>query len=87
MSAIDTAHCAGCRDDFYNRNVQGGCWSRANAKLVTRYRTGIWNNPTEKGAFVEMQVPDCYRQQGYSFTERLPAFVKAEDVIRPRGDR
>lgn len=25
--------CSGCRDDYYNRNRDGGCWSFAKAKI------------------------------------------------------
>lgn len=82
---MDTKHCRGCEDDFYNdRNPMGvkRCWHADSAKVVVRYRTGTWTLPTTKGAFTEVRVPNCYRQKGQHFTSTLPDFVKREDVVR-----
>jgi hypothetical protein len=32
---LDPKHCSGCHNDFYNHNREGGCWFRADAKLVS----------------------------------------------------
>lgn len=79
---MDKTNCRGCVDDVYNGGLADECWSFKRAQIVTRYRTGIWTLPDSKGAFVEMRVPTCYRQKGYSFSDRLPDFVRAENVIR-----
>ena len=70
---MDSKHCRGCRDDFYNHtpmglNVVDGkprCWSLADAKLVIRKRVHInqrppWNQPAEK-------LPNCYRAPQFVF--------------------
>ena len=81
--------CRGCRDDFYNIDpagsvlaVGGKCWHLAKATLVTRYRIGYWTEPTVPRAFTEVEVPNCYRQKGFAFYEKLPDFVKLSDVVR-----
>lgn len=82
---MDPKHCRGCNDDYYNQggnSFEGKCWSLDTAKLVTRYRIGTWTAPTESGAFTEMRLPNCYRQQGASFYDALPSFVQMKDVIR-----
>lgn len=80
--------CRGCRDDFYNgrQNIDGGtrCWSAKTGKMKTRYRTGISTMPTEKGAFTEVRVPSCYHQSGYAFSDRVPDFVRREDIVRKK---
>lgn len=82
----DTKACAGCRDNFYNRSEAERCWSLKSAKMVKRFETGTWTDPTQPGAFTEVMVPSCYHAQGRHFVERLPDFVKIEDVnwLKPR---
>lgn len=83
---MDPKHCRGCEDDFYNGHNPYGvtaCWHLGDATIVTRYRTGTWTQPTQPGAFTEVQVPNCYRQKGEHFVAKLPDFVKLEDVVRP----
>lgn len=83
---IDKKHCNGCRDNFYNGNNPLNvkeCWSLKTAQLVTRWRTGTWTMPATPGAFTEVRVPHCYHAQGYSFTDKLPAF--AIDPVRLRA--
>lgn len=79
-------HCVGCRDNFYNDNNPMGvkrCWGLKTAKLVTRYRIGTWTQPTQKGAFTEERKFNCYHyNSGYHFYEKLPDFVKREDVLK-----
>lgn len=82
-----TEPCRGCTDDFYNgrANVSGTtCWNLAAAKIVKRFRIHRDTMPATPGAYTQVMVPDCYRQPGYSHHEKLPDFVKAKDVIRPR---
>jgi hypothetical protein len=84
---IDRKHCVGCRDDFYNRSElapNGRCWNRATAKVITRYAIGTWTQPTQPGAYTETRKPDCYHQQGTHYHNKLPDFVKCEDVVRSR---
>lgn len=80
---MNKSHCAGCREDFYNRSelaVDGKCWMRDEAKIVTRYRTGTWTMPLSPRAFAEVRVPNCYRQTGVVFTDR--PHPEAVDVVR-----
>lgn len=75
---MDSKHCVGCEDDFYNGKNELGvqkCWSLKSAKLMTRYRIGTWTQPTENGAFTQMQRPGCYRQKGCAFYNKLPDFA------------
>lgn len=79
--------CGGCRDDFYNDHNPLGvkeCWSLKTAKMVTRWKIGTWTQPTQPGAFMEVKVPNCYRQSGSSFQDRLPSC--AIDPIRLRAN-
>lgn len=85
---MDAKHCRGCHDDFYNQRGPGvgGCWSLKTAKVVTRYRIHFMTAPTELRAFTEVRVPNCYRQPSNNvYCEKLPGFVKIEDVARPRS--
>jgi hypothetical protein len=81
---MDQKHCHGCRNDFYNsdRGLHGKCWSLDKARMVRRYRIGTWTTPTTKGAFTEVLAPNCYHGNGVHFVERLPDFVRLEDVVR-----
>lgn len=87
MSNVTKSNCLGCEDDFYNdKNPLGVrvCWSLKTARLITRWRTGVWTMPAVPGAFTEVRVPSCYRAKGYSFQDRLPSF--AIDPIRLRAN-
>lgn len=80
---LNVKHCTGCRDNFYNgRNPYGvqECWMRRDAKLVTRFETGTWTMPESPGAFTEVRVPNCYHKSGSHYSDRLPSFVKRENV-------
>lgn len=84
---IKLEQCRGCRDDFYNGNNPMGvarCWYAEDGRMVTRYRIGTWTRPTEPGAFTEVRVPSCYRQDGQHFSATVPAFVRAEDIVKER---
>lgn len=73
----DTKYCRGCRDDFYNGNNGLGvkqCWSLKSARVVKRWRTGWWTQPTQPGAFVEVKTFSCHSEPGrYAFTKDLPS--------------
>jgi len=84
---VNDKHCRGCIDDFYNdRNPLGvkKCWMLDDAKVVTRYSIGTWTSPTQSGAFTKVSVPNCYREKGTHFQDRLPEFaVGVIDATRP----
>jgi hypothetical protein len=76
-------HCGGCRDDFYNGNNPLGvqrCWGLKTAKLVTRFRIGTWTQPDAPGAFTKVKTLTCWHASGAHFYEKLPDFVRPEDV-------
>jgi hypothetical protein len=80
---MDVKHCSGCADDFYNgKNPLGvkKCWMRDKARLATKFRIHRDSMPGWKGAFTEVLVPNCYRGQGFVHYEKLPDFVKRENV-------
>lgn len=67
--------CAGCRDDFYNRE-RGGCWSLETARPVLRWRIGWWIPPDEPGAFALVETLNCHHEPGrFGFQEFLPDFA------------
>ena len=75
--------CVGCRDDFYNGNNPMGikeCWGVKTAKLVTRYRIGTWTRPDQPFAFTKVQTLNCYHAKGSHYYEKLPDFVKKNEV-------
>ena len=75
------AMCAGCREDWYNHEVSGGCWNFKDARVVRRWKLAWWTAPVESGAFTEVKVLSCYSQPGrYAYKEILPSF--AEKPIR-----
>jgi hypothetical protein len=73
-----SSNCQGCYNDYYNRNVNGGCWSLSKAKMVVKYRTGVWDDPTKPGAFTKVTAPDCYRKEGFVFVTTLPACAQGQ---------
>lgn len=81
----DAKACAGCRDDFYNQvgnSSEGKCWQRDKAKIVTRFRTGVWTLPLTPGAFTEVRVPSCYRRSSVVFVDA--PHPEAVDVVKLR---
>jgi hypothetical protein len=56
--------CRGCRNDYYNQNRDGGCWSFAEAKVVKRQRVGTWQ-PLPYSWHPET-VLGCYHADGCS---------------------
>ena len=59
------AMCRGCRDDYYNRNREGGCWMFGNARVVTRVRVGTWEPPPYHPNRAQKCL-SCYNPDGYS---------------------
>jgi hypothetical protein len=76
-----TAHCAGCRNNFYNGcnpyDIKQ-CWSLAKAKLVTRWKIGVNVPMNIKEAYRKVRVPDCYRENGYAYLKELPSYVQTK---------
>ena len=63
--------CSGCYCDFYNKNAEGGCWMFKTAKIVTRMRVGIWQNPLIHPYEWEPQkFLSCYQPQGYALIKK-----------------
>lgn len=85
MDGEKLARCAGCRDDFYNGknplNVKR-CWSFESAELVIRWRLGTWTQPTQPGAFTEVETLSCHHGEGYHHYKELPDV--AIDPVRLR---
>jgi hypothetical protein len=82
---ITREQCRGCEDDYYNSSAtssSGRCWNAASGKTKLRYRIGTWTEPTVPNAFTEEMRPSCFHRKGVSFYDKLPSFVKAEDVVR-----
>lgn len=63
MKEPTKADCAGCRDDFYNMNREGGCWSFDSAKMVMARDVPIDMRPPY--SFPETLRPSCFHAQGY----------------------
>ena len=69
---IDTKHCRGCQDDYYNHtncglNMLDGkpvCWSRSDAKLVAARDIPIDLRPPYLSLPL-IERPDCYKARGY----------------------
>lgn len=75
--------CSGCRNDFYNGDNDLGvkeCWSREDAKVVTRYRIHRDTVPTQPDAFTKVRVFNCRYAPPWSYYKGLPDFVKPKDV-------
>lgn len=76
---IDSKHCAGCRDNYYNQpgnSVAGRCWNRDSATLVPRLQIPM-DLPPPYTDVPPQTVPNCYGRRGY-------VFVKPE-AITPEG--
>ncbi len=76
-----TAHCSGCRNNFYNGNNNLGvarCWSLKDAKMVTKFRlscsTPMWN----REAYLKVRVPSCYHESGYVHLKEIPDYAKTK---------
>lgn len=69
--------CAGCRDNYYNQNVKGGCWCFADAKVVTKVQVGTWQPPPYER--LPIKVLSCYHATGYSFLSLDDCRIKGEN--------
>lgn len=69
--------CSGCRNDFYNHNCEGECWSFKNAKIVTRMQVGTWQPPPY--IWFGIKCLTCYHAEGYSMIERSDCRVVKND--------
>lgn len=54
--------CSGCHQDYYNNHADNGCWMWEKAKIVTRMRVGIWQNPPY--TWSPRKYLSCYQPQG-----------------------
>jgi hypothetical protein len=57
--------CRGCRDDYYNANREGGCWSFGGARVVKRVQVGTWEPPPYAKERAKRCL-SCYSPNGYS---------------------
>lgn len=77
--------CVGCREDYYNGKNERGiarCWMLDSAKPVVKYRIGIQTLPASPGAYTKVNTLSCHSgPKGFVHHEKLPNFVKLEDVI------
>ena len=83
---IKREDCRGCTDDYYNvpGNTfckDGRCWNAKTGRMMTRYATGVWTRPTQKGAFTQVRKPSCYHQNGTAYYNELPNFVRLDQVV------
>lgn len=60
--------CAGCYNNFYNLNRDGGCWSYQSAKIVTKVEVGTWQNPPY--IWNPVKVLNCFHKTGSSFLSK-----------------
>lgn len=80
--AKSKAMCSGCRDDFYNQNVDGGCWCFKTATIVLRVRVGTWEPPPYSPSR-KQKVLSCYHCEGSSFLKLDDCRVR--DTPFPKG--
>ncbi len=74
--------CCGCRDDYYNRNRDDGCWMFANAKLVQVTRVGTWQPPPYK--WNPQTRLSCYHGEGHSMLAKDDCrFVHNQKAVAP----
>lgn len=60
--------CRGCHDDFYNQNLEEGCWSFEKAQVVTRVSVGTWQPPPYK--WIPQKVLSCFHCTGTHYLTR-----------------
>jgi len=75
VEEVDSSHCLGCEDDFYNGKNPFGidkCWHFDRAELVMRKQVDVSQRPPWNQEPIE--VPDCYRKKGFTFV--LPDRIK-----------
>jgi len=78
---MDSKHCYGCRNNFYNNNFNS-CWSLKDAKRVWRIPIGHWENPPYRNKR-KMRVPDCWHGEGSNRTHYIkPEALTADGYWR-----
>ena len=60
--------CQGCRNDFYNHNREGGCWSFEKAKVVQRTRVGYFQEPPY--TWNPVTTLSCYHEPGIALISK-----------------
>jgi len=76
---MDKRDCLGCTEDFYNdKNPLGvkECWLFKDAKVITRYRIGMWDGMGERRHYHKEKRPNCYRVKGAVFVKAIPDYAK-----------
>jgi hypothetical protein len=63
MTRKSKTMCDGCRDDYYNRNREEGCWTYGTAYVVKRVKVGIWQPPPY--SWNPQEVLSCHNPDGY----------------------
>ena len=58
----DKTMCGGCYNDFYNHSQEYGCWSFKSAKIVTRIRVGLMEEPPYSKSRAKKYL-SCYHPQ------------------------
>lgn len=56
---IQKGNCSGCGNDFYNSNVERGCWSFKNAKMVKVFLIHRDESPPYKNKKLTL-MPSCW---------------------------
>lgn len=75
---MDTKHCAGCEDDFYNGHNPYGvkeCWMLKDAKVITRFGISVDSPMGDRKNFCEEQLPQCYRRKRFVFVKEIPNYA------------
>lgn len=72
--------CSGCRNDYYNHNVDGGCWSYDSARIVSRVEVGIWENPPYAKERAK-KVLSCFCPQGKAMLKLDDPRIKTRKQI------
>lgn len=86
---MDKLQCIGCYNDFYNGNNNLGveeCWSFADARVITRFRISTCVPTNIRSAWVKVRFPNCYRQTGYYYADKLPDYVGKQPAQQKSGD-
>lgn len=84
MSADDKLPlCRGCRDDYYNHQGEGRCWSLEKAEVVERFRIGWWTQPTSHNAYTKVVTLSCHNAPGqYAQHTEMPACFPGLSRVR-----
>ena len=73
--------CLGCRDEYYNQTRKEGCWMYANAKIVTRTKVGIWQEPPY--TWRPEKTFSCHSPSGSVWLKRDDSRVREEVTEDP----